>query len=85
MKMIDIIPTLIRDKIPDAKVEVQDVTGSNNHFLLLVVSDSFTGMPLIKQHQAVMDILKDALKEKIHAVQIKTLTFEKYKNDPLNH
>ena len=83
--MIDTIPKLITDKILDAKVEVHDVTGTNNHFALLVVSDSFTGMPLIKQHQAVMDILKDALKEKIHAVQIKTLTFEKYKNDPLNY
>jgi stress-induced morphogen len=83
--MKDTIPKLIRDQIPDAKVEVHDVTGSNNHFSLLVVSDSFTGMPLIKQHQTVMNILKDALKEKIHAVQIKTLTFEKYRNDSVKN
>jgi stress-induced morphogen len=77
--MINIIPNLIREKIPDAKVEIQDVTGSDNHFSLLVVSDSFSGKPLIKQHQLVMDILKNALKQDIHAVQIKTLTFEKYR------
>ncbi len=77
--MIDTIPNLIREKIPDAKVEIQDVTGTDNHFSLLVVSDSFSGKPLIKQHQLVMDILKNALKQQIHAVQIKTLTFEKYR------
>lgn len=77
--MINTIPNLIREKIPDAKVEIQDVTGSDNHFSLLVVSDSFSGKPLIKQHQLVMDILKNALKQEIHAVQIKTLTFEKYR------
>jgi stress-induced morphogen len=77
--MINTIPNLIREKIPDAKVEIQDVTGSDNHFSLLVVSDSFSGKPLIKQHQLVMDILKNALKQDIHAVQIKTLTFDKYR------
>jgi len=77
--MINIIPGLIREKIPDAKVEIQDVTGSGSHFSLLVVSDSFSGKPLVKQHQLVMNILKNALKQDIHAVQIKTLTFEKYK------
>ncbi len=51
--MINTIPNLIREKIPDAKVEIQDVTGSDNHFSLLVVSDSFSGKPLIKQHQLV--------------------------------
>lgn len=76
--MINTIPNLIREKIPDVKVEIQDVTGSDNHFSLLVVSDSFSGKPLIKQYQLVMDILKNALKQEIHAVQIKTLTFEKY-------
>ncbi len=79
--MINTIPNLIKEKIPDAKVEIQDVTGTNNHFSLLVVSDSFSGKPLIKQHQLVMDILKNALKQEIHAVQIKTLTFEKYRAD----
>ncbi len=77
--MINTIPNLIKEKIPDAKVEIQDVTGTDNHFSLLVVSDSFSGKPLIKQHQLVMDILKNALKQEIHAVQIKTLTFEKYR------
>ncbi len=77
--MIHTIPNLIKEKIPDAKVEIHDVTGSDNHFSLLVVSDSFSGKPLIKQHQLVMDILKNALKQEIHAVQIKTLTFEKYR------
>ena len=78
--MIDTIQKLIKEQLPDARVDIGDVTGSGNHFSLLVASDTFAGMPLLKQHQMVMDILKDVLKSEIHAVQIKTLTLEKYRN-----
>jgi len=78
--MKDTIEKLIKVALPDAQVEVGDVTGSGDIFSLLVVSDTFSGMPLLKQHQQVMDILKDILKDKIHAVQIKTMTFEKYRD-----
>ena len=77
--MIDLLKTLITAQIDDATVEVNDVTGSNDHFALLVVSDTFIGMSLLEQHRMVMNLLKQELKEKVHAVQIKTSTYEKYK------
>ncbi len=72
------IQELIESKMPNSKVEVGDLTGTMDHLDILVVSDEFKGKLLLDQHQIVMDILKESLKEKVHAVKIKTLTWEKY-------
>jgi stress-induced morphogen len=75
---------LIQTNIEDAKVQVTDLTGTANHLGLLVVSDAFSGKMLIAQHQMIMDILKEKLKEEIHAVQIKTMTHEQAKSQGIN-
>ncbi|OUR99855.1 hypothetical protein A9Q84_02170 [Halobacteriovorax marinus] len=75
---------LIQSNIEDAKVQITDLTGTQNHLGLLVVSDVFSGKMLIAQHQIIMDILKEKLKEEIHAVQIKTLTHEQAKSQGIN-
>ena len=62
----------------NTRVRVSDLKGGD-HLGLLVVSDEFHGRPLLEQHKMVMDILKEKLKEEIHAVKIKTLTFDKAK------
>ena len=72
------VKELIENKIQGSEVHVRDLTGTNDHIGLLVVSDTFKSQTLIQQHQTVMDILKESLKERIHAVQIKTMTKEKY-------
>ena len=70
------LTALIQSQIEDAKVQVTDLTGTQDHLGLLVVSDAFAGKMLIQQHQMIMDILKEKLKQEIHAVQIKTMTHE---------
>lgn len=62
--------------IPDAKVEVNDLRGDNNHLQIKVVSDAFIGKRLIQQHQMIMNLLQDSLKSELHAVILKTSTFE---------
>lgn len=79
MTPMDEIKTLIEDKLPGAIAEVGDMTGTMDHLAVLVASDEFKGKMLIDQHQIVMDILRESLKEKVHAVKIKTMTMEKYK------
>ncbi|MEX1100102.1 MAG: BolA family protein, partial [Bacteriovoracaceae bacterium] len=64
----------------DAHVEVRDLTGTQDHLNIFVASDAFKGKMLIDQHQMIMDILKEDLKEKIHAVQLKTMTKEKFES-----
>lgn len=75
---------LIQSNIEDAKVQVTDLTGTADHLGLLVVSDVFSGKMLIAQHQMIMDILKEKLKEELHAVQIKTMTHEQAKSQGIN-
>ncbi len=70
------VKAIIKAGLPDAYVEVQDMTGTRDHLDLLIVSDQFIGKMLIKQHQLVMDLLKESLKSDIHAVQLKTMSFE---------
>ena len=69
------VKALIKSGIPDAFVEVQDMTGTADHLDIMIVSDQFKGKMLIAQHQMVMDLLKESLKIEIHAVQLKTMDF----------
>ncbi len=78
MTPMEDIKILLESKIEDSMVTVSDMTGTMDHLEILVVSDIFKGKMLIDQHQIVMDILKEPLKEKVHAVKIKTITKEKY-------
>jgi stress-induced morphogen len=84
--MVDFVTVenLIKTQLKDAVVKVTDLTGSMDHLGIMIVSDDFVGKILIDQHQIVMDILSEKLKSnEIHAVQLKTLTFEKAKNKGL--
>lgn len=67
---------LIKANLEDAEVEVTDLTGTQDHLGLTVISDAFKGKMLLQQHQIIMDILKEKLKSEIHAVKIKTMTKE---------
>lgn len=78
MNPLEEVKNLIENQMNTNHVEVSDMTGTLDHLEILVVSDEFKGKLLIEQHQIVMDILRESLKEKIHAVKIKTLTPEKY-------
>ena len=48
--------------------------GSESHFKLVVVTDSFDGLPRVRRHQTVNGILKDELAGPLHALSMETLT-----------
>lgn len=73
------VKNLIETNLENSIVHVGDLTGTMDHLDIIVASDTFIGKSLIDQHQVIMDILKESLKEKVHAVKIKTMTLEKYK------
>ncbi len=66
------IISLIQKKITDAAVEVRDMTGTRDHFEIEVVSKIFSGQSMIDQHRLVMQALEEEMKDRIHAVKIKT-------------
>lgn len=70
------VKQLILKGLPDAHIDVMDMTGTRDHLDIVIVSDHFKGKMLIQQHQLVMDLLKESLKDEIHAVQLKTMDFE---------
>ena len=77
MMQLDEIKVLIQKSLPDAHVQVEDMTGGNDHFQIYVVSSAFKGKTLVDQHRLVQQALRPAFDdERIHAVQIKTETPE---------
>lgn len=57
----------------DAKIEVYDLTGTQDHYEVFVESDIFAGMTRIQQHQHVMGCFGPELKTgEVHALSIKT-------------
>eukprot|EP00039_Didymoeca_costata_P031090 m.33069 g.33069 ORF g.33069 m.33069 type:complete len:160 (+) comp8484_c0_seq2:94-573(+) len=52
--------------------------NSETHFKVIIVSDKFQGLPLIKRHRAVNSILKDELDGPVHALSIQAKTPEQW-------
>lgn len=55
--------------------------GGESHFRLLIVSSRFEGLSRVARHRAVNDILRDELKERIHALAMRTLTPDEHNDD----
>ena len=66
------VKELIQEGIPGANIEVVDTTGTKDHFSAIVISDSFEGLSLVEQHQAVHQAVGDHMTKEIHALQLKT-------------
>ena len=66
------VKEIILNGIPGAQVEVRDMTGTGDHFDILIVSEAFRGKALIEQHQMVFGTLANEMDKRIHAVQLKT-------------
>ena len=64
----------------DADVDVQDMTGTRDHFEMRVVSSRFAGQSMVDQHQMVYAPLQDWLKTgELHALSLRTFTPEQWK------
>ncbi len=66
------IENLIREALPDAKVEIQDLAGDGNHYSATVISSKFVGKTKIQQHKMVYNSLKGKMGNELHALAIKT-------------
>ncbi|MDF0554239.1 BolA/IbaG family iron-sulfur metabolism protein [Kamptonema sp. UHCC 0994] len=69
------VMAMIQAGLPDAKVQVDDLTGGGDHYQAIVISSEFEGKSRVKQHQLVYSTLKEAMaSEAIHALGLKTYT-----------
>ena len=62
----------IKEALPDALVEIQDLAGDGNHYSATVTSSQFSGKSKIEQHKMVYNSLKGKMGNELHALAIKT-------------
>tara|TARA_B100000900_G_C20391191_1_gene638663 strand:- start:228 stop:458 length:231 start_codon:yes stop_codon:yes gene_type:complete len=62
----------IKEAMPDALVEIQDLAGDGNHYSATVTSASFAGKSKIQQHKMVYESLKGKMGNELHALAVKT-------------
>jgi stress-induced morphogen len=68
---------LVRRAMPDAQVEIVDLTGTMDHFNVLVRSKAFAGVALLDRHRMVESALAEARADgRIHAMSIRTEVLE---------
>lgn len=75
-KLMDDYEKKIYDKLQGElsplKLDVRDVSGGcGSMFAIMIESDKFKGLPMIKQHRLVNEILKDDI-AKWHGLQLRT-------------
>ena len=73
MKAEDIVAK-IRAAIPDARVELQDLTGTADHWKATIVSQAFVGKTLMQRHRMINAALAEELKGPIHALTLEVKT-----------
>ena len=66
------IEKLIREALPDATIDIQDLAGDGNHYSATIVSSQFSGKSKIEQHKMVYNSLKGKMGNELHALAIKT-------------
>lgn len=71
------IEAMIVAAIPDAHVEITDLAGDGDHYAARVVSESFRGIPRVRQHQAVYAALGGRMGGVLHALQLTTAAPDK--------
>jgi stress-induced morphogen len=64
----------IETALPGAAVEVEDTTGTGDHFRATVTSEAFEGLNRIQQHKLVYGALESDIGGAIHALALKTAT-----------
>jgi acid stress-induced BolA-like protein IbaG/YrbA len=60
---------------PQTKVEMVDLTGTQDHWQAIIVSAAFEGKSLVDRHKMVFALFKDEVESnEVHALSLKTLT-----------
>jgi len=63
----------------DGKVEVFDTRGTGDHFSIIIISNKFDDVKIVKRHQMIYEIFKKEITNEIHAMQIQAYTNEEWK------
>ena len=67
------IKILIKESIPDAEIDIQDLAGDENHYSATIKSKIFNGKSKIEQHKIVYKSLKGKMCNELHALALNTI------------
>jgi stress-induced morphogen len=67
-----LIEQMIREALPDAKVQIRDLAGDGDHYAAEVVSAAFKGKSRVQQHQMIYQALKGKMGGELHALALQT-------------
>jgi stress-induced morphogen len=68
------IERLIKERLPDAQVLIEDLAGDGDHYSATVVSEAFRGKTRVQQHQLVYEALQGNVGGQLHALALQTKT-----------
>ena len=57
---------------PGARVSINDLTGTQDHYEVIIVAEAFRGQTRIRQHKLVYEALGAWMRGPIHALSLKT-------------
>jgi stress-induced morphogen len=66
------IEKIIKAALPDATVELTALADDNDHWAATVTSESFRGLPRVRQHQLVNAAFGGRLGTELHALALTT-------------
>lgn len=66
------LETMVNEAFPEARVELVDLAGDNNHWSLSIADKAFEGKTRVQQHKMVYEALKGNVGDVLHALQLKT-------------
>lgn len=66
------IERLIKESLPDAVVQIEDLRGDGDHYAAYVESAAFKGKTRVQQHQMVYRALQGRMGGELHALAIQT-------------
>jgi stress-induced morphogen len=62
----------LREGFPDATIEIEDLAGDGDHYKARIVSETFKGLPRVRQHQLVYAALQGRMGGELHALALET-------------
>ena len=66
------IEALIKERLPDAQVTIEDLRGDGDHYSAYVTSVEFVGKSRVQQHQLIYSALKGRMGNELHALALQT-------------
>jgi stress-induced morphogen len=75
------IESMILTALPDARVQVRDTTCGGDHYEAIIVSQAFVGKTRVNRHRMIYGALQDAMRERIHALALVTMTPEELQQE----